>query len=157
MLSDIEYKVLKALEDGLPLTPDPYGALAQSADLEREVFCAAVAGLKSRGVIRRVGVVLRHHNAGVRGNIMAALNVPAAKLANTGERLAQSPAVSHCYARQSDADWPYNLYAMVHAARPNQARQIAENLCAELGISDFTLLATLKELKKTSFACFFGF
>lgn len=151
MLSDLEYKVLKALEDGLPLAEDPFGVLAQRADMEREAFCATVQSLKDRGVIRRIGVVLRHREAGVKGNIMAAFNVPVEALSVTGRKLAASPQVSHCYARRPDADWPYNLYAMLHAATPQAVEALALNLCRELNITDYVLLPTLRELKKTSF------
>lgn len=151
MLNNLEYKVLKTLEDGLPLTADPLSDLARRCGLTREAFCETVQKLKERGVIRRISVVLRHHRAGIKGNIMAAFNVPAAKLAVTGERLAQCPQISHCYARKTDVSWPYNLYAMLHAPTPAQANALAEGLCRELEIADYVLLPTLQELKKSSF------
>lgn len=151
MLNDLEYKVLKTLEDGLPLTADPFEMLARQCGLTRESFCETLQKLKDRGVIRRISVVLRHHQAGIQGNIMAAFNVPSSKLAATGKRLAQCPQISHCYARQADVVWSYNLYAMLHAPTLSQANALAEELGRELEITDYVLLPTLRELKKSSF------
>lgn len=151
MLSNAEYKALKALEEDLPLVNDPFKVLAQKAGLSRDEFYDAVQSLKNRGIIRRMGVVLRHQKAGVRGNIMAAFKVAPHKLKETGSGLAQSPAVSHCYARKPGANWPYNLYAMVHAATRQEAELKVKELCLKLGINEFLLLPTIEELKKTSF------
>lgn len=151
MLSEVEYKVLKVLEDGLPLASDPYGVLAQKAGLGTKEFCAVVERLKVRGVIRRMGVVLRHQAVGVKGNIMAAFNLPPDLLAVTGKTLAQHDFISHCYARKSTLDWPYNLYAMLHAQTLDEARELAKELCRELNITEFILLPTVTELKKSSF------
>lgn len=151
MISELEYKVLKALENGLPLTGDPFGELARRAGVPEDLFYATVRELKRRGVVRRVSVVLRHHAAGIKGNIMAAFNVPAQLLTATGQRLARETYISHCYARKAAPHWPYNLYAMLHAETPEQARTLARALCRELKIDDFILLPTVKELKKSSF------
>ena len=151
MLNDVEYRVLKALEDGLPLVPDPFGALARQNGISREIFCATLQSLKDRGIIRRVGVVLWHNKAGIKGNIMAAFKVPQTKLAYIGHKLAQYPQISHCYSRTSDADWPYNLYAMIHALTPKAAEELAETICREFNITDYELLPTISELKKSSF------
>lgn len=150
MLNDVEYKVLKALEEGLPLIADPFGVLARQCGLTPAEFRAVVAALKARGVIRRIGVALRHHQAGVQGNIMAAFNVPQTALDDTGRRLAAYPQVSHCYARKTEPDWPYNLYAMLHAPTLEAAQSLSENLCRELNIVNYILLPTVAELKKSS-------
>lgn len=150
MLNDLEYKVLKALEAGLPLTEDPFGALARQCGLTPDEFGAVVASLKARGVIRRIGVALRHHQAGVQGNIMAAFNVPQTALGDIGRRLAAYPQISHCYARETEPDWAYNLYAMLHAPTLKAAQAFAENLCRELNITNYILLPTVTELKKSS-------
>lgn len=151
MLNEQEYRVLKALESDLPLAEDPFGVLARQCGLSRADFCAVVRALKERSVIRRIGVVLRHHKAGVQGNIMAAFSVPPDKLADIGRRLAGCPQVSHCYARKADNDWPYNLYAMLHASTPVVAAKTAVALCRELEIVEYVLLPTVAELKKSSF------
>lgn len=151
MLNDVEYKVLKTLESDLPLSDDPFGVLARQSDLTPEEFFAVVRALKARGIIRRIGVVLRHHKAGVQGNIMAAFSVPEGDLSDTGRHLSEFQQVSHCYARKADADWPYNLYAMIHASTPKAAEATALALCRELGITDYVFLPTVTELKKSSF------
>lgn len=151
MLNPTEILVLQTLARGLPLTEDPYGALAQSCNMSPADFMRVVQALKDKGIVRRIGVALRHHKAGVGGNIMTAMAVPAHRLDEIGRALAQYPKISHCYARKTAPDWPYNLYAMAHAADMAQAVDFITQTCADLGIADYILLPTVAELKKSSF------
>ena len=73
----------------------------------------------ANGVVRRFGAVVNHLNLGYRANALVAWQVAEDCLDAAGMVLANSSTVSHCYARTTVSDWPYNLYAMVHArSRP---------------------------------------
>ena len=151
MLSPREILVLQTLQQGLPLTDDPYGVLAQSCGMSAPDFCRVVQTLKDRGVIRRIGVVLRHYRAGITGNVMAAFAVSEHEIAAVGDAMAQHAQISHCYARKTAPGWPYNLYAMVHAPAGPQAEAFIVELCQTLDIKDYIMLPTVAELKKSSF------
>ena len=67
--------LLAAIEDGLPLVPRPYRPSPSASALPRPGSRAA-ARLLERGVIRRLGVVVRHHELGYRANAMVVWDVP---------------------------------------------------------------------------------
>lgn len=151
-LSDPERRLLAALEEGLPLLPRPFAALAERAGLEEARVIALLGGLRARGVINRAGLILRHHELGLRANAMVVLDVPDAEVEAAGQRLAQEPAVSLCYRRPRRPPlWPYNLFCMVHGReRAAVARQVAAILeRAGLAHCPHALLFSARRFKQT--------
>lgn len=122
--------LLAALEDGLPLVARPYAALGAPLGVgEREVI-ARLEALVAGGVIRRFGLVVRHHELGFKANAMAVFAVPTAEIAAAGRILAELAFVRLCYRRRPQPPtWPYNLFCMIHgrdrATVTAQAREAA--------------------------------
>ena len=77
-LSTPERRLLAALEDGLPLVPRPFRVVAERAGLPEAAVPAMLAELRARGVINRLGLVLRHRELGYRANAMVVIDVPMA-------------------------------------------------------------------------------
>ena len=68
--------------------------------------------------------------------------------------MAEHPRVSHCYDRNREADWQYNLYTMIHGYSRAECEDIATELAAATGIDDRRMLYTKREWKKTSMRYF---
>jgi len=79
---------------------------------------------------------------------MLCLNVSNDALSPAGNGLAQFILVSHCYQRQTRPNWPYNLYAMLHAATSHDLRTFAKSFADGHHITEYILLPTVRELKK---------
>jgi DNA-binding Lrp family transcriptional regulator len=75
---------------------------------------ATLARWCAEGTLRRLGVVLRHHEFGIAANAMTVFAPPEDAIDAAGERLAAQPGVTLCYRRAPAAHWPYTLYCMVH-------------------------------------------
>lgn len=106
------------LEQGLPLTPRPWAALAAECGMGEAEALAWVARWQREGLIRRLGLVVRHRRLGMRANAMVVWDLPDAEVGEVGRRLAAEPAVTLCYRRPRRLPhWPYNLFCMIHGAR----------------------------------------
>ena len=57
--------------------------------------------------------------------------------------------VSHAYEREVNENWPYNLYSMVHGKSVKDVKQIVRKMSRKCRISDYCILFTEKEFKKT--------
>lgn len=127
-----ERALLAALAEGLPLEPRPFAALGERLGLtEAEALCV-LRGLQERGVVRRFGVVVRHHELGYRANAMVVWDVPDAAVDAVGQALAAAPGVTLCYRRpRRPPDWPYNLFCMIHG-RDREAVLLALEQAADL-------------------------
>ncbi len=147
-LDDTEWRLVAALEDGLQLTPRPYHALADYCGLTYDDVIARLAQWQRDGVIRRFGVVLQHRRFGFTHNAMCVWNIPDAEVDALGARLAELAPVNLCYRRtRSLPDWPYNLFAMVHARDAAALGQALALFDQQVGAPDVVLrsLACFKQ------------
>lgn len=139
--------LIRALQMPLPLVRAPFAALSRPLDLEQDELLAFARKIHG-SVLRRYVGTFRHRKLGVRGNGMIVWAVPEARLAEVGERFAEAPEVSHCYARTPAPGFPYTLYTMVHARDEAAVREIAARLATEVPGADHAILFSTRELKK---------
>jgi siroheme decarboxylase len=149
-MDESDWAVLERLQQGIPLCSRPFAVMADDAGMSEEEFLRRVRALVQGGQIRRLGPRLRHHAVGVRGNIMVVWQVPGERVDEVGELLASSPAVTHCYVRPPFEGFPYNIYSMVHAADVTAAEAVIRELAARCGVTDYRMLHTVRELKKST-------
>ncbi len=113
-----EHRLRALLESGLPLTPRPWHTLAERCGMSESEVMACVQRWQEEGLIKRMGLVVKHHALGVCANAMVVWNVPDEAVGGLGRRLAAEPAVTLCYRRPRRLpDWPYNLFCMIHGTR----------------------------------------
>lgn len=154
MLSELEKKIIASIQGDLPITAQPFRVIAAGLRIAEDELLACLQSLVQRGVIRRFGATLRHQQSGYEANAMTAWKVEAHRIDAVGHQMAASPHISHCYSRRVTVQWPYNLYTMIHARSQADCRAIAADLSRRTGISDYALLFSRRELKKTSMAYF---
>ena len=85
---------------------------------------------------------------------MVAWIVDEKRIEKVGKRMSSFKEVSHCYRRNPTAEWPYNLYTMVHANNQDTCREIARTMSSETRVENYKLLFSRRELKKTSMKYF---
>lgn len=154
MLSALDKKVILALQRDLEITLRPFADLAARVGLGEEELLAIIRSLMDRGYIRRFGATLRHQKSGFAANALVAWAVPEDRLKTIGQQLAEKRAVTHCYARKPAPSWPYNLYTMIHGRTREDCEKIAARMAQETGISDYQMLFSETELKKTTMRYF---
>ncbi len=153
--TEAERIVLRIAQKNLPDSATPYADMAREAGITEEEVIALLTRLKGSGAIRRFGVSLRHHKTAWTHNAMVAWKIASELADAAGEEAAKHPRVSHCYYRPSSAaDWPYTLYTMVHGRSPEECRETISQLQAIPNMDEFTMLESLKELKKSSMTYF---
>ena len=154
MLTEIEKKVISALQGNIPVCERPYLELAQGLGMSEEEFLKTAKGLDDRAIIRRFGATLKHQKSGYTANAMVAWSVDEARVQAVGPTMAGFDEVSHCYRRNPTETWPYNLYTMIHAFDEPACHAIAEKISKAVGVGEYILLFSKKELKKTSMRYF---
>jgi DNA-binding Lrp family transcriptional regulator len=131
-------RLVAALEEGLPLVSRPYAALADRAGLAEAAVIERLARWQDEGLVRRFGVVVRHHELGWRANAMAVWDVPEDEAPRHGRALAAAAGVTLAYRRGRTCPWwPYNLYCMVHGTDRKDVTARIEALSAQLGLGRF--------------------
>jgi DNA-binding Lrp family transcriptional regulator len=98
--------------------------------------------------MRRFASILNHRKAGFSANAMVVWDVDEAKGEEIGERAAAFSAVSHCYLRPKYANWPYNLFTMVHGKSVEETNSIIEEMAKEIECRGYMPLYSSREFKK---------
>ena len=169
-LTDSDKSRIHITCDDIPHSLTPFKDWGVSCDELREDIAAKR--------MRRFGAILRHQDAGFPCNAMVCfclderrttsdeceLNEMLAESRHSEDRrdeesskiksLAKKHFVSHCYERPSFENFPYNLYAMMHAQTPEELDGFIKESVALLDNPEYVVLHSLKELKKTSFRFF---
>jgi DNA-binding Lrp family transcriptional regulator len=153
-LSPIKRKLVDLLSSDLSLSLRPYADLAEELKLSEAEVIKAIEELFAQGFIRRFGAVVAHQKSGYKANAMVVMLLDEDKLDQIGETLAKLPYISHCYHRKPSPDWPYNLYAMVHAENQTQLMEMSQQIANMSGTTDWRALESLQEFKKESLRLF---
>lgn len=142
-------EVLAALQDGIPLAPEPFRGIAERLGVTEDELLAAVRDLRAGGVIRRFGARIDQRRLGLTVNAMVGWRVPEARVETVGRLMAAHPEVTHCYERATvPGRWDSNLFTVLH--QPDHAsldRQLAA-LADESGITDRVVLVSGREFKR---------
>jgi DNA-binding Lrp family transcriptional regulator len=154
MLTEIEKKIIASIQEDMEIAERPYLAISEKLGISETELLDRLKDLSQRGVIRRFGATLRHQRAGFSANAMVAWMVDEDRIEEVGQKMASFDQVSHCYRRNPTADWPYNLYTMVHADSEQACRETARKMSRATSVKDYTLLFSREELKKTSMVYF---
>lgn len=151
-LQETDRRLIATTQGGLPLVPDPYGALAQDLELPKEEVIGRLSSLLDKGIIRRIGAVPNHYALGYAANGMSVWDVADEEVSRLGTLVGQLDYVTHCYRRPRRLPhWPYNLFAMVHANDRDAVREKVEDIAQLLypALRGRDLLFSSKILKKT--------
>ncbi len=148
-VSDFDIAVIRELQEDVPLISRPFSPMAERLGISlRELFDAADE-FQRRGIMRRFSAVLHHRRAGFRSNAMAVWKVPSERAVEVGNMMAQSRWVTHCYERPTFPDWQYTHFTMIHATSQAQCEEVAQELSDATGITEYQLLYSTREYKKT--------
>ncbi|MBK8184480.1 MAG: Lrp/AsnC family transcriptional regulator [Candidatus Competibacteraceae bacterium] len=114
-LSAFDRTLLTMLQPGLPLVAQPYRALADSLGISERWVIERLRNWLEQGLIKRLGVIVRHRELGYRANAMVVWDIPDAGISAIGRALAAESGVNLCYRRPRRLPaWPYNLFCMMH-------------------------------------------
>ncbi len=153
-LTEIEKKIIASLQGTIPITQRPYLEISKGLGIDEETFLENLKSLCERGIIRRFGATIRHQKSGFSANAMGAWQVEEDRIEEVGNTMASFREVTHCYRRDPAADWPYNLYTMIHGADEEECHEIARRMSEKSGVKNYNLLFSKRELKKTSMKYF---
>jgi len=152
VLDKTDRKIIEATQSGLPITLKPYHAIATQLGLDPELVMQRIRSFQEQGIIRRIGIVPNHYRLGYRANGMTVWNVPDEKINEFGHKIGALDFVSHCYHRPRHLpDWPYNLFAMVHAHDRTTTDKYISEIADILGDANLqhSVLYSTRILKKT--------
>ncbi len=146
-------KIISALQGDTEVRPDYFTAIAEKAGMKEWDLLSTLEIWRRNGRLKRIGLLLRHRDAGYTANGMCCWMVEGDTTAS-GRALAECGEVSHCYERPASMDFPYNLFAMIHAKSYDEAESVFERIASKCGLKNGLMFISTKEYKKTSMTFF---
>ena len=147
-ITDIERRILAAIQGGLPKGQTPYKTMAQQVGIETSELLAVLKDWKQQGKLRRIGAIVNHFKVGLPAGAMVVWQADPERIVEIGEIFAGFKEVSHAYERRTSDNWQYNLYTMVHGKSTEDVQDVIERMIKSSGVSIYRILVTEKELKK---------
>lgn len=147
-LTERDVRAIRALQEDLPLDPDPFQSLGSPEGLSGNDLLESARRFLQEGVMRRYSAVLHHRSAGFVVNGMAVWKVPLARVEELGPMMGGFRGVTHCYQRPTYEDWPYTVFTMIHARTGPECKQVVEAIANKTGLTEMEILYSTKEFKK---------
>jgi DNA-binding Lrp family transcriptional regulator len=137
VLSEIDKKLIAEIQGGLPLSSHPYAEIGERIGLEEAQVIQRITEMQDEGVIKRLGIVVRHHELGYTANAMVVWDVPDERLDEIGDKLSNQDCVTLCYQRPRRLpDWPYNLFCMIHGQERDRVLSYIDSLVETQELED---------------------
>ena len=122
-------ELIACIQNGLPITERPYESIADKMGISEEEVFTRISNLKEQGLIKRFGVVVRHHELGYKENAMVVWDIPDQDVHRIGKIIRTYPFITLCYRRTRQLpEWPYNLYCMIHGKSRDNVLQLLQEM-----------------------------
>jgi DNA-binding Lrp family transcriptional regulator len=148
-MDPIDIQILAALEDGLPLVPEPFAEIGKRLGISADEVLARTQKLHEAGVIRRFRARINQRKLGISANALVAWRCDKKPAEMTGAVLASFPSVTHCYERRPvPGRWEYSLYTVHHGRSREAVEDEIRKLAGAAGLSDYLVLFSTEEFKR---------
>ncbi len=136
-LDSADRRLIEAIQEGLPLTTRPYAAIGRDIGMSEAQVINRLQNLLVHGFIKRLGVVVRHHELGYNANAMVVWDIADSSIDSIAIRLKSFDFVTLCYQRPRRLpDWPYNLFCMIHGRSREKVLEHVQQLVTELELDN---------------------
>ena len=153
-LDSIDRKILVALQGDLDDSPEPYAGIAADVNISETEVIRRIKRMQEDGIIRRIGAMIRHIEAGIGFNGMIVWKVEPDRIEEVGRLMAEFPEVTHCYERPPFGEKRGTLFTMVHASSEIGCLDIVRLISEKTGVKEYEILFSERELKKVSMTYF---
>lgn len=150
----IDKSILLILQGDLDDSLQPYLKIALRLGIDESEVLRRVQTMIDSGVIRRLGAMIRHIEAGIGFNGMVIWAVPPDRVDHVGRVFASFQEVTHCYERPPFGQKRANLFTMTHADSEAACMEVIKKMCDSAGVDDYEILFSERELKKVSMTYF---
>ncbi|MGD2062352.1 MAG: Lrp/AsnC family transcriptional regulator [Nitrospirota bacterium] len=127
-MNDLERRLLDGFQRDFPLSPAPYADIAAELAVTEEEVLDALRGLSESGAVSRVGPVFRPHTIG--SSTLAAMAVPAARLAEVASVVTGFQEVNHNYEREHR----FNLWFVVTGPDDGHIQNVLTEIETQTGL-----------------------
>jgi DNA-binding Lrp family transcriptional regulator len=128
--------------------------IGKELNVSEEEVILRINRMLDSGIIRRIGAMIRHIEAGINFNGMVVWKVSPDRVEEIGQIFANVPQVTHCYERPPFGAMGGNLFTMIHSSSKDECMETVARMAKEVGLEEYEILFSERELKKVSMTYF---
>ena len=133
-LDALDRRLINRLQEGLPLSPRPFAAVAGELGVAEDALLERLARLRASGVLSRFGPMYHAERLGG-GLTLAALAVPEADFERVSEAVNAFPEVAHNYRREH----PLNMWFVLATETPSRIAEVIAAIEAATGLPVYNM------------------
>jgi DNA-binding Lrp family transcriptional regulator len=134
MIENKDYLLLAQIAEGLPICSHPYAIMGEKIGLTEAQIIERLSYLQEKGIIKRLGIIVKHATLGYRANAMIVWRIPEADIDIVAQEMLQFSFVTLCYQRPILPEWPYNWYCMIHGKNKDTVQSQLAQLIEQCGL-----------------------
>ena len=143
-----DIRLLRELENGLPLMPEPFEEIGKRLGMEGAEVLERIRTLQEAGVVRKFRARINQRLVGISANALVAWK-PADTKRDIGPLLAAFPAVTHCYERSPvPGRWEFTCYTVHHGYSRDAVLGEVKDIAEKIGVADYAVLFSTEEFKR---------
>lgn len=147
-MTPLHHAIVRTAQYDIDMVSEPFKKIIDELDIDYDKFFSILKELQEAGIMRRFASILNHRKAGFNANAMVVWDVDETNGEEIGATAAAFSAVSHCYLRPKYANWPYNLFTMVHGKTKEETNSIIAEMANEIDAKSHMPLYSSREFKK---------
>lgn len=134
----VDKQLISLVQEGLPLSERPFRDIAMQLGMSESRVIQRIETLQQQGLIKRFGVIVRHHELGFRANAMLVWDIPDDIVHEVAHRMKEYPFVTLCYRRPRILPhWPFNLFCMIHGKERTGVLKLVDFMIEENRWQDY--------------------
>lgn len=142
----LKLEFLKSLSVPFEIVPDPFNKIAEKWNMKEEDLLELLRDLRKKHVIKDYGATINGEKVGIVENAMVLLQ--SNNIESSCHVLASEVKEStHVVLRETEEDWDYLCYCMIHGRNRNQLNEIASNIARITDAKSYMKLYSLDNLK----------
>jgi len=148
-LDQLDRRLLAELENGVPLTREPYEEIGKRLNLTGNEVLERIRNLQAAGIIRKFRARINQRRIGISANALVAWKRVDSLYGDIGSLLASFPCVTHCYERlQVPGRWEYTIYTVHHGYSRDAVLAEIGSLADHIGVHEYVVLFSTEEFKR---------
>jgi siroheme decarboxylase len=145
----IDSRLLRELENGLPLVPEPFEEIGNRLGLGGAEVLERIKNLHAAGVVRKFRARINQRLVGISANALVAWKPDTMRKSDIGPLLAAFPCVTHCYERRPVPGlWEFTHYTVHHGFSRDAVIAEVNTISDRIGIVDYAVLFSTEEFKR---------
>jgi siroheme decarboxylase len=129
-VDNVEFKLLGLLQNGFPLTPEPFSDIGIKLAMTGDDVIYHVDNLKKKEIVRQISLVLDARKIGYQSTLVA-MKIPEHAVRQAESILSRHPGVSHAYERDHEYNLWFTLSLPVNMDIQSELQRLSTNIGAE--------------------------